>query len=161
MKFYTVKDKYIAYLKTLDTTVPNNYSEKRPYIGIVLEVDSHKFIAPLTSYKPKQDRIKNSNPTVFKLHERTNPLNKLGMIQLNNMVPVLISEIDLFDIENQPEPYKSMLYKQYEFIKTHEDKILHRSKKLFQLVKSNRESYFGRLCCSFELLLSEYQKYQS
>jgi len=23
MKFYTVKDKYIAYLKTLDTTVPN------------------------------------------------------------------------------------------------------------------------------------------
>ena len=97
LRFYTVSDDYIAILQKQEPRVYNNsgagYKSKKAYIGVVLEIHSHKFIAPLTSYKPAQDRIDSSACSAFKLHERSNPLNKLGMIALNNMIPVPESEI--------------------------------------------------------------------
>lgn len=73
MKFYTVSDAYIRFLKSIDRKVPNSYAGKKPFIGVVLEVNGHKYLVPLTSYKQKQDRIKLHCPTAVKLHERGNP----------------------------------------------------------------------------------------
>ena len=65
MRFYTVTDEYIEFLQKLDNRVYNNsgtgYKAKKAYIGVVLEIGSHKFVAPLTSYKPAQDRIQSSH----------------------------------------------------------------------------------------------------
>jgi protein AbiQ len=161
MKFYTVSDHFTSYLKGLDPNVQNNYGGGKTYIGIVLEIDSIKYIAPLTSYKPKQDKIRSDSPLSFKLHERGRPNNKLGMIQLNNMIPVIDSEISLLDIESQPGKYKRMLYKQYEFIKTKATDICDRADKLHTIVCEKSNPFFNRMCCNFKLLeesLSEYKK---
>ena len=40
LKFYIVDDEYIEYLKEFDTHVSWNKEQKRPYIGIVLRVES-------------------------------------------------------------------------------------------------------------------------
>ena len=77
MKLYRVSDRYIAYLKTIDSRVPDNYSGKRPYVGILLVVDGIQYLAPLTSYKPKQDRMKDKDVTLFKLYETGKEENKL------------------------------------------------------------------------------------
>ncbi len=134
MRFYTVTDEYIAFLQKFDGKVPNNggagYKGRKVYVGVVLEIGKHKFLAPLTSYKPAQDRIQSSSCSAFKLHERTNPDNKLGLIALNYMVPVLDSELIELDIEAQSSPYKQMLYRQYEFIKSNRQEILNRAAKL-------------------------------
>ncbi|WGO99788.1 type III toxin-antitoxin system ToxN/AbiQ family toxin [Saccharophagus degradans] len=151
MKFYTVEDSYIAHLKATDSNVPDNYSGKRPFIGVILEVNSLKYIAPLTSYKPKQDKIKSSQPTVFKVHERTDPDNKLGMVQINNMIPVLDSVIELLNMEGQPQPYRSMLYKQYEFLKQNADELTSRAEKLYELV-NNGHTFYSRISCKFKEL---------
>ncbi len=94
MKFYIVSDYYIAFLKKIDKKVPDNYggdygSKEKPFIGIILNTNNHEYFAPLTCYKSKQDKIRDDSQAVMKLHERGNPSNKLGMIQISNMIPII------------------------------------------------------------------------
>jgi len=161
MRFYTISDSYINYLKKLDATVPNNYSGKRPYIGVILEINEHKYLAPLTSYKQKQDKIHGSSLGAFKLHERSNENNKLGMICLNNMIPVLESEITELDIDIQEEKYKRMLYLQYEFIKTKKEEIIIKAKRLHDAVTVKKEKFYSGISCNFQLLEQSYTKYNT
>ncbi|RVU33242.1 type III toxin-antitoxin system ToxN/AbiQ family toxin [Rheinheimera riviphila] len=164
MKFYTISDDYISYLLNFDHKVPNNggagYKGKKVYIGIVLEIGTHKFLAPLTSYKPAQDRIQSSSCSAFKLHERTNPDNKLGLIALNYMIPVLDSELVEFDIEAQEHRYKQMLHRQYEFIKANRQEIIERASKLYEHVVIKRTEFFVRISCDIPKLVDEYRNYE-
>ncbi|HAV1871900.1 TPA: type III toxin-antitoxin system ToxN/AbiQ family toxin [Enterobacter hormaechei subsp. steigerwaltii] len=152
MKFYTVSDSYISHLKAVDSRVPDNYGGGRAFIGIVLEVNGLKYLAPLTSYKPKQDSLQPSSPTIFKLHERNNPDNKLGMVCLNNMLPVTDEVIELLDIDAQPARYQRMLYRQFEFIKLHVAEIETKAQNLYKIVTVDKHGFFCRISCDFELL---------
>lgn len=154
MKFYTVTNQYILYLKQFDLKVPDNYNAKRPYVGVILYINAHTYLAPLTSYKPKQDLLKASNPTIFKIHEKNNVLNPLGMIHLNNMIPVIESEIQPIDFALQPVEYRQLLSKQLEFIKTNQDVLKKKAKHLYDLVTVNKTPYFCRLSCDFLYLES-------
>lgn len=42
MKFYHIKDDFIAYLQKFDTKVAENKNQTRPYVGVVLEINSVK-----------------------------------------------------------------------------------------------------------------------
>ncbi|MBQ4938338.1 MULTISPECIES: type III toxin-antitoxin system ToxN/AbiQ family toxin [Citrobacter freundii complex] len=161
MKFYTVSDSYISHLKNVDDRVPDNYGGGRAFIGIVLEVNGLKYLAPLTSYKAKQDKIAPSTPTIFKLHERNNPENKLGMICLNNMLPVTDEVIELLDIDAQPKRYQKMLYRQFEFIKLHTDDIEARAQNLYKMITVDKHTFFSRISCDFELLEQASASYPS
>ncbi|KPY60997.1 type III toxin-antitoxin system ToxN/AbiQ family toxin [Pseudomonas amygdali] len=164
MRFYTVTDEYVAFLQQFDEKVPNNggagYKGKKVYVGVVLEIGTHKFLAPLTSYKPAQDRIQSSSCSAFKLHERTNPDNKLGLIALNYMVPVPDSELIELDIEAQDGRYKQMLYRQYEFIKANREEINDRAAKLYEHVVIKRSTFFVRISCDIPKLVDEYKNFK-
>ncbi|MBB4406391.1 type III toxin-antitoxin system ToxN/AbiQ family toxin [Agrobacterium radiobacter] len=164
MRFYTVSDDYIAFLQKHDGRVYNNggngYKSKKAYIGIVLEIGSHKFVAPLTSYKPAQDRIQSSACSAFKLHERTNPSNKLGMVALNNMIPVPDDQITELDIEAQDSKYKRLLYKQYEFIKANQTEIMGRAAKLYEHVVIKRTDFYVKISCDIPKLVDEYKNFK-
>lgn len=160
MKFYTVNDDYIAFLKAVDKNVPDNYKEKRPYVGVVFEVSGVMYLAPLTSYKQKQDSIKSSLPTVLKIHERTDSTNKLGMVQINNMIPVLDRVINLLDIEAQRNAYKDLLYKQYEFLKQHKAELEGKAGKLYELVVNKNHAFYSRISCNFKALEAAAKEYK-
>ncbi|SBS65479.1 type III toxin-antitoxin system ToxN/AbiQ family toxin [Vibrio atlanticus] len=160
MNFYTVTDDYINHLKKTDKTVPNNYSEKRAYVGIVLHVNGCKYLAPLTSYKEKQDRISSSSPSVYKINEDGVLSNKLGMLQLNNMIPVTDAVITELDVEKQDEPYRSMLQRQIKFIKKNGDKIIERAEKLHKLVVVDKHKHFSNISCDFSALEAAMGTYQ-
>jgi len=165
MRFYTISDEYIAFLQQFDNKVPNNggagYKNKKVYVGIVLEIGTHKFLAPLSSYKPSQDRIQSSSCSALKLHERTNPDNKLGLISFNYMVPVPDSELVQLDIEAQAAPYKRMLYLQYEFIKNNREEIIERATKLYEHVVIKRSGFFVKISCDLPKLVDEYKNYKN
>jgi protein AbiQ len=152
MQFYTVSDSYIAHLKGVEARVPDNYGGSRAFVGIVLEINGLKYLAPLISHKPKQDRIPSSAPSAFKLHERTDPTNKLGMICLNNMLPVTDDVIELLDISAQPARYQRMLYKQYEYIKVNITEIESRAQNLYKIVTVDQNKFFTSICCDFKVL---------
>lgn len=159
MKFYTVNSDYIAYLKKHDSKVPDNYGGCRPYVGIVLEINEHDYLAPLTSYKPKQDRLDHSNPTIFKINEKHKPNNKLGMLHLNNMIPVLDSVISEVIFAEQEEHYKNLLTKQYEYIKSEQDAIKRKANHLYTLVTIKKNNHFCNLSCSFVALEAVYKSF--
>ena len=164
MRFYTISDEYIAFLQTFDTKVPNNrginYKNKKVYVGVVLEIGTHKFLAPMSSYKITQDSIKSSCCTAFKLHERTNPNNKLGLISFCYMIPVPDSELIELDIDAQDESYRRMLYLQYEFIKQNKANIIFRAKKLYNYVVINRDSFFVKKSCNITQLVDVYNDFK-
>ena len=59
MKFYHIKDDFITFLRQFDQKVPDNKNESRPYVGVVLEIETIKYYAPFTSPKLKHKKMKN------------------------------------------------------------------------------------------------------
>lgn len=159
MKFYTVSDAYITYLKRIEAKVPDNYGGKRPYVGIILEIGGHQYLAPLTSHKPKHDQIKTSSSTVFKIHEKGDPTNKLGMLQLNNMIPVLASEVTVVDFSTQDPKYRAMMRKQLDFITSNQEDVKAKAEKLYELVMVTKNDWACKMSCDFLSLEASYKLY--
>lgn len=44
LKFYNIDDKYIEYLYNFDKRVLFNKNGKRPYIGIILEINGRSYV---------------------------------------------------------------------------------------------------------------------
>ena len=152
MQFYVVSDDYITHLKTVDKHVPNNYGETRPYIGVVMEINNIKYLAPLTSHKEKHNEIKAGIPTVFKMHELGNEDNKLGMVQINNMLPILDSEVELLNMEAQSKPYQRLLNLQQQFLRKNKDRFIKKARKLYMLVTEKKVPGLVKNCCDFKAL---------
>lgn len=150
MYFCTINQRYIEYLKPHEPKLQDNYEGKRVYIGVVLNIGELTYFAPLSSYKPKQDKIKND--TVIHLHERGNPENKLGVIHVNNMFPVPLSEIHYLDFSKQKQPYAAMLRKQYEFVTSKEANVLAHCAKFYHDVVVRKHRFYSSLSCQFQYL---------
>ena len=72
---------YCNYLRKFDEKVPYNYNEKelRPFIGVLFTIDSLMYFAPLSSPKPKHQKLK-SKLDFLKIDN-----GKLGVINFNNI----------------------------------------------------------------------------
>ncbi|ENX24856.1 hypothetical protein F892_00006 [Acinetobacter vivianii] len=151
LRFYTIKDDFINKMKSLDFKIQNNYGGTRPYVGVLMVINGLNYYAPLSSYKPKQDKI--NNITVFKLHEKGNPNNKLGVIHINNMFPVIEDQLIEITID-VTDKYGRLLQNQYEFILHYQEEIQAQALQLYNLVNKNKNSFIARLSCDFKLLES-------
>ena len=162
MKFYTVSEAYATFLKGIDDQIPNvidvKYQNPKAFIGVVLEVDGHKYLAPLTSPKPWHDTLNNSSLKYFKLHENGNPENGLGLVNLKFMFPIIDNEVSLIDVDGMPDtPYKRMLYKQLQFIRSNSEQITKKSKLLRNLVLAGKMQG----TCDFASLEESYASFSS
>ena len=93
MKFYNIKDEYINYLKKYDAKVADNKKGKRPYVGVVLEIEGIKYYTPFTLPKEKHRKMKNTKD-FRKINQGI-----YGAINFNNMIPVVDSALLLIDID--------------------------------------------------------------
>lgn len=157
MKFYHIKDEYIDFLKKYDGKVAYNKQESRPYLGVVLEIDSHKYYAPFTSPKPKHQKMKNG------IDFRKIGGGRYGAINFNNMIPVPDSALILLDINSiQDEKYRNLLNDQRVEIISDWKGITATALKLHRmLMKDEKElSDFEKAvktrCCDIKLLESVY-----
>lgn len=148
MRFYTIKDDFINQMKALEPKIHNNYGISRPYVGVLLPVNGLNYYAPLSSHKEKQDSIRNI--TVFKLHEKGNPENKLGVIHINNMCPVPLDQLVdvVIDVSTK---YGRLLQNQYEYILHNQDAIQAQAQKLYEKV-SKGDSFLSKMSCDFKVL---------
>ena len=82
--FYEVTDDYIEYLKLYDRKVTSSKiqdrNHSRKYIGILLTINEHQYLAPLSSYKEKHNLMKESVDFL--------KVKDYAVINLNNMIPV-------------------------------------------------------------------------
>ena len=125
-KLYTIDEDYIKYLKMYDSKVSNNYDNNvnnKPYVGIVYkDADNHQFFAPLSSPKEKHKRMSDFMIDCIKLDG-----GELGVINLNNMIPVedkflteiiIPSRLERQVLIEQERLYLTLLDKQLQEINT-------------------------------------------
>ncbi len=153
--FYTVDVEYCEDLKKIDTRVPLvlNNKEKRPFIGILINIDGIEYYAPLTSPKPKH--ITMSNGLDFtKIND-----GKLGAINFCNMIPVIDSYINRIDIAIRPGDsqsivkYKHLLRDQFHWCNSRKEAILKKATRLYRLIVTDKAPpNITTRCCDFKKL---------
>ncbi|WP_023604412.1 type III toxin-antitoxin system ToxN/AbiQ family toxin [Aliivibrio logei] len=151
MKFYIVSDDYIQYLQKVDNKVRENKTT-RPYIGVVLEINNNQFLAPLTSYKEKHDRIPEQSPLIFKMYDLDDTKVSLGMVQLNNMIPICESEVSLLDLSSQSDDYQVLVNKQQKFLRKNKSELKKKALKLYKIIAGGHAKRLVEMSCDFKSL---------
>lgn len=157
LSFYTVDISYCDFLREKDALVSINYDKKvrRPYIGMLFEVNSRQYYVPISSPKAKHKKMKN-NIDFLKLNN-----GYYGAINFNNMIPVPMCCVHKIDIKNETDKkYKNLLMKQLTWCNKNEEKITQKAKKLYFLfVNDELPNNLKRRCCNFlldEIRMDEY-----
>lgn len=123
LSFYQVDIKYMRYLLQNGIKVMDSSSidkQNRKYIGIIIKNQSNQeYLIPLASPKPKHINMKNKLDFI-KIED-----GKLGVININNMIPVNPSVYTGIKINEQKDTsYKSLLTAQYQWINSNGEKIV-------------------------------------
>lgn len=171
MGFYKINLSYVKYLYNHDSEVyykPTDDYEGKPYLGIIVNMNSFKYFIPLTSKKNKhstwdnvshehyliyeiikKDRLRPGN--VFKNYNTTKVIRILSVLDIKKMIPVpegLYEKMDFKKISNIQ--YKILLEKEYQFCKPKLGGIIKKAEILHteQLVTGVVHRYY----CNFKLL---------
>ena len=123
LRIYRIRDGFIEFLHEKDHRVQFNKRERRPYIGVVLEINGHKYFVPMESPKPNHEKLK-SNVHIMRIDG-----GKYGILGFNNMVPAKDFFLVPFDIEKEPdERYKNLLRNQLKFCNDHKEDVYRRNR---------------------------------
>ena len=89
IKIYGVKDAYIKYLSQYQEHLflHEGGSFGRKYIGVVIEINGLSYFAPLSSYKSKHMKMKESVDFI--------KIKDYAVININNMIPVPKEQLTL------------------------------------------------------------------
>ena len=159
--------KYIRDLHKADDRVqsvsPQIHKSNRPFVGIVVICDEHKYCVPLDSAKEKHKTQKNDVDftRIFDGEKLISVLN------FNNMIPVLASALIEIDIANITDvKYRRLLQNQYNYIKADESAILRTAENLRKMIFENEndlsehDKIIKQRCCNLPLLEKKYCEYQ-
>ena len=164
LEIVRVDSDYCDYLRKFDNKVAYNKNEKeiRPFIGILFQIDTCEYFAPLSSPKPKHKNMKNTID-FFKIKD-----GELGAINLNNMIPVTSNNYSLVDLNKETLTiselkYQRLLREQLNWLNANYKQVKNKFFKLYKLYNDGKlsESIKSR-CCNFKLLEEkcvEYNKY--
>ncbi len=167
LSLYQIDMKYIRDLANKDDNVrsvsPQVDKEKRPFVGIIIVCDDKKYCVPLSSPKPKHEKMKN-DIDFTKIYDN----NKLlGVLNFNNMIPVdesVLKRVDL-KIRNTDTAdvirYKTLTVKQLTWCQQNQDAIISKANKLYKMITFTPEKSHNltRRCCNFKKLERVLEKY--
>lgn len=143
-----IEGDYIEYLRRFDDTVTIDATGTRKYVGVLLEVNGHNYYAPLSSPKAKFYRMSDKALDIFKIDGA-----RLGVINLNNMIPVPDLAIIRVNIEDeQDERYKNLLRRQSRVLQSNRVDIKSKATILHSVVNSGTQPRLNQRCSNFSLL---------
>ena len=148
MKFnlYYVNIEYIKYLYKHENKVQYNpkmndeYTNRRPYLGIVLKIDEFNYFVPLEHPRINHQQMKN-NIHLYKIHD-----GKYGILGFNNMIPVPDNALTKVNIKEQSYAYKQILVSQYRFCNKHSDIILQKAKNTYIQYQKGNNKFLKNIC---------------
>ncbi len=158
IKIYEVNSAYINYLLPyaphLFQNKKSNQKNERKYIGVVLEINSIKYFAPLSSFKEKHKHMKDGLDFL--------KIKNYAVINLNNMFPVPDGEYVYIDINKEPDVhYRALLRSEYRYIKSIQGKIRKNAVLLYNhKLKNGNNTALGKRCNDFVALETAYRKYK-
>lgn len=125
----TLNEKYIEFLYEIDKKV--SLKKNRIWIGVIFKINDFKYFAPMSS--PKEKHIKMKEQIDFlKIND-----GKLGVINYNNMVPVINKKFyELINIEDQKDiKYKKLLIQQQIWLRKNKKLIYLKSEILYKEIE--------------------------
>ena len=148
LRIFAIKSEYIKYLSNYQKHIFTQAGDKdtRKYIGIVFEVKGVKYFAPLSSFKEKHKKMKESADFI--------KIKDYAVINLNNMIPVPNSQIIDIDINKENNPnYKYLLQAESREINNQRNKIRKNAEIVYSHKKHNGDSTaLAKRTNNFELL---------
>lgn len=159
--------KYVRDLSKADDKVmsvsPQEHKENRPFVGILVIMDGKKYCIPLTSPKPKHEKMKN-DLDFSKMYDAHNRL--IGALNFNNMIPVseeFIKQININPSKNdspKDKIYKELLNNQLDWCNDNFDNITKKANKLYKFVTQfpEKSRNLTRRCCDFKKLEAVLEK---
>ncbi len=148
LKLYYISNDYIDYLRKFDDKVRFNKNHSRPYVGIVYTYNNNNYFAPLSSPKPKYQKMKKTAIDIWLIDE-----GKLGVINFNNMIPCPIEELTELLPTVKEEKYKKLLENQISSINKDRELLLKKITRFHQ--QYNKKTLYENVllrCCNFRLL---------
>ena len=161
LKIVRVDSNYCDYLRKYDNKVSYNKNEKelRPFIGILFQIDTCKYFAPLSSPKAKHKNMKN---TVDFLKIKN---GELGAVNFNNMIPVKEDNYILIDLNKDTSnieeiKYQKLLREQLNWLNENYNQVKNKAFKLYQLYNNEKlPQNIKSRCCNFKLLEKKCKEY--
>ena len=103
-KIVKVDYKYCNYLRKFDSRVTYNAGSKelRPFVGVLFTINKCEYFAPLSSPKDKHKRLRNTLDLI-KIKR-----GEYGVINFNNMIPVVKDNYEEFDLNKVTSDKKEM-----------------------------------------------------
>lgn len=163
MDWYVVDKNYIKYLIRFDSRVGYvEYGEKlKLHVGVLLTVNSYRYYVPISSAKPKHQRMSN-NLDFHKLQDADTGY-LYAVLNLNNMIPVpdscitqlkynQIEQFRSFSDEKEKNDYIYLLQKEKAIIDSMQSAIQRKAEKLYEKCLRIPESSLASRCCNFKLL---------
>ena len=148
LRIYEIKSEYIKYLSNYQKHIFTQADRKdtRKYIGIIFEVKGVKYFAPLSSFKEKHKKMKESVDFI--------KIKDYAVINLNNMIPVPGSQIIDININKENNPsYKYLLQAESREINNQRNKIRKNAEIVYSHKKHNGDSTaLAKRTNNFELL---------
>ena len=128
LRFYEINSKYIDFLQPFAPHLFRNKKtdqvNERKYIGIVLVVNGFNYFVPLSSFKEKHKKMKESVDFI--------KIKDYAVLNINNMFPALAKDCKYIDISLiKNKNYQNLLRNEYRIIKKNENKILKNSKTVY------------------------------
>jgi protein AbiQ len=149
LDFYEINAAYAEYLSKTDAKVPRvNYSASSAHdkflCGIVLEVNGHRYFAPISSFKTPQRTniiIKNEDG------------RELSSIRFSFMIPVPPGVAALKRIAEEQSPkYRRLLNWELQFCRKNAAMIFTRAKYVYNSVVVKKDPAMIKNCCDFKAL---------
>jgi protein AbiQ len=119
LKLYEINPEYIKYLAKYQEHIFISDGDKasRKYIGIILQINGMNYFAPLSSFKSKHKRMKESVDFI--------KIRDYAVININNMVPVPEGEYYLVEISKIENPqYRHLLQVENREINRQKNRIM-------------------------------------
>lgn len=161
MDWIIVDKNYFNYLYQFDSRIGFiDYGNKlKLHIGVLLQIDTHKFYVPISSPKPKHSKMSNS----LDFHKIQYNDKLIAVLNLNNMIPVLddcITQLKYSDLRKyrhfnslkELNDYVQLLQIEKSIIDTIEDTLKRKALKLYQKRLQYPNSNLSKRCCDFKLL---------
>ena len=153
-KIYSISDRYIEYLRV---HMPNVYSNKvenrvhtRKYVGVVFRIGKYNYYVPMSSPKETDYQVAGEKKVIKKsivpiirvtAMNRNNEKELKGTLRISHMLPVPETELELFDMETEPdEVYKDLVNNEMIFIRKNKDKILKNAQLIYKQKRENDTS---------------------
>ena len=170
MDWYVVDKNYINYLTKFDPRVGYvEYGERlKLHVGILLSIGSFHYYVPISSAKPKHQKMSNSLD-FHKLQDETSGY-LYAVLNINNMIPVpdncltqlkynQVDNFRSFKNEKEKTDYVYLLQKEKALINKVQSTLQSKALKLYQKCTANPDSSLAARCCDFKMLEEKCSSY--